>query len=145
MEAPIEEIAIPATAPELGALYAALDRFWAVIDATLPEPPGRAWRDQFATAVVEIAGNIIRHAYRNRKPGLMRLRLWAYPNWLEARFEDHGVVCVLPPTAEDESDPLALAESGRGLRIVRAYLDRLDYRRTAEGANEWRLEKRLRG
>ena len=76
---------------------------------------------------------------------MMRLRVRAYPDRVEAHFNDDGVVFVEQPAPDvgAEYDPLDLPESGRGLTIAQAYVDQLDYRRTAEGSNEWRLVKRF--
>jgi serine/threonine-protein kinase RsbW len=145
----IEEIiAVPATAQQLDAIHAALDRFWARVDTTVMQPLDREWRARFATAVAEIAANIICHAYPGGKePGPMRLHLYAYPDRVEAYFNDQGVMFMPPPPVEDgtESDPLALPERGRGLAVAQACLDELEYRRMGEGTNQWRLMKRLSG
>ena len=143
-----ETIVVPATAQQLGSVHAALDRFWATVDTTVTRPPDRKWRAGFATAVAEIAANIICHAYRAaREPGPMRLHLCAYPDRVEADFTDQGVAFKPPPSVEDrpEADLLELPESGRGLAVAQACLDELEYRRTGEGTNEWRLVKRFSG
>src|SRR5262249_46236044 len=122
--------------------------FWATVDTTVTRPPDGAWRNQFATAVAEIAANIIRHAYAGAsEPGPMRLHLYAYPDRVEAYFTDRGVAFMPPPAVEEEpeSELLELPESGRGLAVAQACLDELEYRRTAEGTNEWRLAKRFSG
>ena len=141
-------IVVPATAQQLDAIHAALARFWAKVDTTVTRPPDRERRTRFATAVAEIAANIIRHAYPGGKePGTIQLHLCAYPDRVEACFNDQGVVFVPPPPVEDgpEPNPLELPESGRGLAIAQACLDELEYRRTEEGTNEWRLVKRVSG
>jgi serine/threonine-protein kinase RsbW len=141
-----ETIFVPATAQQLDAVHAAVDRFWAKVDTTVTHPPNEQWRARFATALAEIAANIIRHAYPGgREPRPMRLHLYAYPDRVEALFSDQGVAFIPPPPAEDEPefDLLDLPESGRGLAVAQACLDELEYRRTGEGTNEWRLVKRL--
>ena len=143
-----ENIVVPATAQQLDAIHAALDRFWSNVAITAPRPPDGKWRAQFATAVAEIAANIILHAYRGgRELGSMRLQLYAYPDQVEGYFSDQGDALISLPLVEDEpeSDLMQLPESGRGLAIARAYLDELTYRRTAAETNEWRLMKRLAG
>jgi serine/threonine-protein kinase RsbW len=143
-----ETIAVPATAQQLDAVHAELDRFWAKVDTTVPRPSDREWRARFTTAIAEIAANIIRHAYPGAsEPGPMRLHLYAYPDRVEAVFTDQGVAFIPTPPAEHgpESDPLELPESGRGLAVAQACLDELAYRRTGEETNEWRLVKRLSG
>ena len=143
-----DTIVVPATAQQLDVIHAALDRFWAKVDTIVTRPPDREWRARFVTAIAEIATNIIRHAYPSeREPGPMRLHLYAYPDRVEAYFNDQGVAFIPPPPVEDgpEPDPLELPESGRGLAVAQACLDELEYRRTGEGTNQWRLMKRLSG
>ena len=79
-------------AERLGQVHAALERFWAAADQALPHPPDTAWRARFATAVAEIAANIVEHAYPPGMPaGRLRLRLRAYPTYVEAQFCDAGI------------------------------------------------------
>jgi serine/threonine-protein kinase RsbW len=140
-----EEIAdVPAVAEELGVLHAALDRFWGVLDRTLPRPPSQDWRVRFATALAEIAANIIRHAYpagTDRRP--LRLRLRLYEDRLVATFTDRGISFAPPDPPGSTPDLTELREGGYGLALARAGLDRLDYRRTTAGTNCWRLMKRF--
>jgi serine/threonine-protein kinase RsbW len=141
-----ETIVVSATAQQPDAVHAALDRFWAKVATAVMRPPNGKWRAQFATAIAEIAANIIRHAYPGgREPRPMRLYLYAYSDRVEAVLSDEGVAFIPPPPAEDapELDLLKLPESGRGLAVAQACLDELEYRRTGEGTNEWRLVKRL--
>ena len=146
-----ETVVVPATAGQLDAIHAALDRFWAKADTAVTRSPDGEWRARFVTAAGEIAANIVRHAHPpGRPPGPMRLVLRAYPDRVEACFNDQGLAYGFPPPSEGppeegspESDPLELSESGRGLAIARAFLDELEYRHTEEGTNEWRLMKRF--
>jgi anti-sigma regulatory factor (Ser/Thr protein kinase) len=98
------------------------------------------------TAVVEIATNILRHAYPpGTPPGSMELRLLAFRDRVEARFSDHGTAfqdAVRLATAR-VPDPAALAEGGYGLALARATLDRLEYTRSSLGRNSWLLAKQL--
>jgi serine/threonine-protein kinase RsbW len=140
-----EIVVIPAVAEELGALHAALDRFWERVDATLSQPPSRDWRLRFATALAEIAANVIRHAYPpGTDRGPLRLHLCLYHDRLVASFADRGIAFVPPEATRPASTDLTdLPEGGYGLAIARASLDRLQYRRTPTGTNHWRLMKRL--
>ncbi len=157
-------VAAPA---RLGVLHGLLGRFWAGVDQAVPAPPRLVCRLSFATAVAEIAANIVRHAYPagTAQSGRLRLRLRAFPDRIEARFTDRGLPFTSPqPIAVGESaepaatgcgdvkggpgpDPLddvsRVAESGYGLRLARATLDELEYTRTPGGRNTWRLVKRL--
>jgi anti-sigma regulatory factor (Ser/Thr protein kinase) len=141
-----EQVAsFPASPPHLEDLHAALDRFWAHAKRALPRPPGNEWQIAFTTAVVEIATNVMRHAYAaEAHPRPMELRLRAYSDALEAEFLDQGEPYVpkqLPPQAAE--DPLGLTEGGYGIALVRAAVDKLEYARTPDAINHWRLVKRL--
>jgi serine/threonine-protein kinase RsbW len=123
-----------------------LERFWRAAETLCPlKAPSIAWRMCLATAVVEVADNCIRHAYRDMPAGSMELRLRLYQDCVVARITDCGLALVsLPPPVE--LDLLAvedLPEGGYGLGLARAAVDRLDYRRTPNGTNCWRLLKRL--
>ena len=134
-----------ATAQDLAAMHTMLDRFWVAIDQAVAEPPDARWRQLLATALAEIGANIVRHAYpAGTAPGTMHLRLRAYDDRVEALFTDQGVAFVDPaqparPLPAD--DPLALPEGGYGLALARAAVDQLDYARTPDGRNLWRLVK----
>ena len=138
-----EAIEVPAQAEQLPAIHAALQRFWEAADGVLDLAPDPSWSLRFATAVAEIAANIAQYAYPSSStPGAMRLCLRTYPNRVEAVFADGGA----PYTGSAEAampDPLSLAEGGYGLALARVALDRLDYSRTEDGTNQWRLVKRL--
>ncbi|HEU5327211.1 MAG: ATP-binding protein [Thermomicrobiales bacterium] len=143
-------VAVPAVPESLGALHELLDRFWPAVAAAIAEPPSSELRLRFVTAVLEIAGNIVRHAYPPDTPsGPLELRLCAWPGRIEARFADRGVPYQLPaaPAAAlpvDPDDFTMLPEGGYGLALVRAAVDHLDYERTAGGENRWRLVSLLR-
>ncbi len=143
-------VRFPAEPSRLGDLHAALDRFWAALDRALPHPPDEQWRLQFATAAAEVATNVMRHAYpAGAAPGCIQLWLCAYPDLVEACFVDYGLVFtpLCGPkrgTLSDDRDDLdSLPEGGYGLALVRAAVDELDYSRSDEGTNVWRLVKRL--
>jgi serine/threonine-protein kinase RsbW len=149
-----EAVVVPATAERLAALHGALARFWVAVQEAHPRPPDSAWRAAFETAVAEIGANIVRHAYPpGRAPGRLRLRLRAFPERIEARFNDRGVafsgepsrlLASKPPLAPGgPPDPADVPEGGYGLALVLQAVDRLDYARLAGGENRWRLVKRL--
>jgi serine/threonine-protein kinase RsbW len=142
----VRRLALAADTASLDPVHEALERFWLGL-ARLPRPPEApcdAWRLLFATAVAEIGANIVRHAYAAR-PGLLRLRLLAFADRVEARFSD----CGLPLEQECRDwaahgqDPLSLPEGGLGLALADAALDELRYVRTPAGVNRWRLVKRF--
>jgi anti-sigma regulatory factor (Ser/Thr protein kinase) len=139
-------IVVPAVPESLGALHELLNRFWPAVDETIAEPPSPELRMRFVTAVLEIASNIVRHAYPPDTPaGPLELRLCAWPGRIEARFADRGVpyqppaAPAAPALAADLEDLSALPEGGYGLALVRAAVDQHDYARTTGGENRWRL------
>lgn len=155
------QVVVAATPARLEALHALLERFWAGVDLAFFAPPEPNCRLSFATAVVEIGSNVIRHAFSTgSEPGTLRLRLRAFPDHVEARFTDCGLPFAPRPPVEralatavtaastgpclDPFDDVSLvAEGGYGLRLARAALDQLDYARTPGGRNVWRLVKRF--
>ncbi len=148
-----EEIVIPATLSGLAALHEALERFWRAADQALPAPPQAVWRLKVATAVSEIAANIVQHAYGGAEQGEIGLRLRLSSSGVEARFTDQGAAfrgTLHDPGPLDmieqpieELDPSELPEGGFGLILVRGLMDTVQYRRTRGGVNCWRLVKRF--
>lgn len=146
-----ETVVALAASEHLGVLHDALARFW----TAMPTAPPNEWRYPFEAAVMEIANNIIEHAYPQGRPDAkLKFRLRAYHDRVEAIFTDRGVPYEensAPPA--QEADPLiadladfeVLAEGGRGIALARTAVDMLEYSRRARGANRWRLVKRLRG
>lgn len=121
-------------------VHAALGQLW----AEHPEVDDML-RVRFETAVIEVLGNIIEHAYRVdaelpadvARSRRFQLVLGADERKVMAAFGDNG-----EPAALDLSDvhmPGEDAESGRGLPLAKAALDALHYERV-DGRNLWRLE-----
>ncbi|BDZ44827.1 ATP-binding protein [Naasia aerilata] len=98
-------------------------------------------RFSFETALVELASNVMRHA----DPGSgisCRLAITVFPDRIEATLTDSGKpgdVQLVGRAMPDE-----LSESGRGIPMIRALVDDLDYSRE-EGSNSWRISRHLRG
>ncbi len=123
----------------MDAIHATLARAWQAIDRMLATPPDTLWRMYVATAVGEIAANIITHAHREA-PAAAEMELCLLPDRLVITFRDRGTPFVEHGTNPD-SDPLA--EHGRGIPLARAALDDLTYTRTPDGENIWVLVKML--
>lgn len=129
------ELSAPATPEMLDLVHAVLERLWeAHPDVETVD------RVRFETAVIEILGNIVEHAYELDAPAAGSRRfdvvLTATPTELVASFGDDGI-----PMAIDLSSvamPDDLAESGRGLALAMAAVDDLSYERDG-GRNLWRL------
>lgn len=91
-------------------------------------------------ALVEAANNIVVHGYEGRADGEIGLSLSIGEDLVELELTDGG-----PPVPEGALEPRPVsfdAESGRGMGIIYACVDRLDYRRTG-GVNHLLLAKRV--
>jgi len=139
----LEQRLVVAARPEsLAAVHAALDRFWRTLAGRGIALPDEL-RVEFATAVGELTGNVVRHAYPTG-PGQLRLNLRLHADAIEAVVADRGIEFGGRRTGRDLGaiDLLDLAEGGFGLDLARATVDRVDYSR-ARGVNRWRVLKRL--
>ena len=121
------ELETAAVEESLDEVHDLLDRAW-VADASVPDRDRMA----FVTAVAEVAANIVEHASRG-EPVRLRLVLHVLEDRLEAHFEDRGRPYEPPPTPEHEDE---LAETGRGLAMVRALVDEVEYERDGP-VNRW--------
>lgn len=129
------ELSAPATPEMLDLVHSVLDQLWAAHGDVAP-----ADRARFETAVIEILGNIVEHAYEldSGGPGDRRfdVTLTATATELVAAFGDDGVPMALDLSTVGLPDDLA--ESGRGLALAMAAVDDLSYTREG-GRNLWRL------
>lgn len=132
----------------MDAVHESLDSYWNSVDAAGCCPAGGAWRALFNSAVAEIAGNIVRHAYPSGSDGeTFGMTLLCYADRAEAILTHHGVTFdFTPPTRaadmRDALDNLDL-DHGWGLPIVLAATDSLRYEQLPNGSNRWTLDKRL--
>ncbi len=115
-----------AARPErLAELHAAFDDFFAA--AKVAHTPVRAAdRAPLVTAGVEIATNIIVHACREVPDSEVGVSLTRFAHSVEIAFEDVGVPYVV------------VEATGRGLRLARASVHLLQYRRDGS-INRWHL------
>ena len=124
----------PSKADGMTAVHEALDRLWTGRDDTV-----RANRDRLAfdLAVVEIAGNIIRHSGSDN----FDLELTLTPAEARATFGDNGDPLPIDLNAlRCDVDPMA--DHGRGLHLAQASCHQLDYARE-DGRNRWTIVRRL--
>ncbi len=139
---------LPAQLQALDEVYAALDRLEAAMNSLCVDPHGPTALMGLRTAVIEIATNIIRHAYPPGAPtGALRLLLQLYADRVEAHLSDDGIPYSLPETLfmPDLDDLTDLPEGGFGLFLARQSVDQLTHTRTDQGANHWRLVKHFAG
>lgn len=128
---------VPAVVESLDVVHAAIERLWER-DGSV----GVRDRFRFETAVIEVLGNIVEHAYRLDEPagpGRRRVDVLLAVDATEVRavLGDDGLPAAIDLSRvalPDDDD----AESGRGLALAVAALDDLAYRR--DGArNTWSL------
>ena len=106
--------------------------------STLPEL-SEDDRMRFELALIELTSNVIRHA--NDGSGVScTLRIDNHGDRIEATLVDSGKpgnVCISASEMPDD-----LSESGRGIPLIRALVDELDYGRDG-GVNRWYIMRRL--
>ncbi len=102
--------------------------------------------ERLELCVVEALTNVIEHAYHGEPGHAVTLQVAVTAGELELRVGDQGAPMpdglLQRPEPEEASEPALLAESGRGLVLMRRIADRIDYRRGPEG-NTLVLARRL--
>ena len=105
--------------------------------------------DAFRTATIEVSTNILRHAYSpDDLTAPLTFQLYLFGQRVEAVFYDQGIAFkapaeIGPPMLDELADIAGLPEGNLGLFLALQALDRLDYSRTPDGVNLWRLIKFL--
>ncbi|GAA1147351.1 ATP-binding protein [Nocardioides aquiterrae] len=129
-------IGAPATPASIELVQTALATLW-------EQQPGVTARDRmrFETALVEVVGNVVEHAYaldQGTTPGSRQLEL-------EISVDDSTIIALLSDDGRPADIDLGAvtmpdpeAESGRGLALAIAALDDLRYVH-ADGRNQWTL------
>lgn len=102
--------------------------------------------ERLELCVVEALTNVIQHAYRGEAGHPVTLHITLTGEELELRVRDEGVRMpdglLERPEPEEASTVDALAESGRGLFLMRRLVDRIGYHAGPEG-NTLLLARRL--
>ncbi|WP_375400992.1 ATP-binding protein [uncultured Amnibacterium sp.] len=96
-------------------------------------------RMRFETALIELAMNVLTHADDGSGVQCV-LAIIITPDSLDAALTDHGLAAVLDLGQREMPD--SFEESGRGIALVKALVDELDYARTGD-TNRWHISKRL--
>ncbi len=130
------DLDLPVEPESLDQVQDALERFWDGSDVSTVD------RIRFETAVVEVAGNVVEHAYSfDQLAGnagvrelAVRFRLGA--DVVEAVISDNGLPMEIDLAAV--TMPGEEAESGRGLALAVAAVDELRYERDG-GRNRWTM------
>jgi serine/threonine-protein kinase RsbW len=131
----------PATAETIEAVHADLDRLASDVDFV----PDAEWM-AFATAVVEAANNVVRHAVPADGAQLqLGVEIIIRPRRLEARISELGAA---PSQLEPDGAQMPAAgedlESGWGLALIRALVSTVTFERQGE-TNVWVLCKESGG
>jgi serine/threonine-protein kinase RsbW len=124
----------PARPECLDAIHDLLHRLWNATTGV-----GDTDRAMFATAVLEIANNIVTHNGPDSTV-VLSLTVTAESGVLRAELRDDGSPAVVD--TEMVTLPDDFAESGRGLALARMALDDFRYERTQE-QNRWQLARRI--
>jgi len=94
-------------------------------------------RMSLETAIIELTANVIQHA--NRGSGInATLTVIAYQDRIEATLSDSGEVDQVDLDGRHMPDAHELAESGRGIPLMKALVDSVEHRRV-DGFNHWTL------
>jgi serine/threonine-protein kinase RsbW len=127
-------LSMSAPPDDVDTVHALLESVWAHA-STVPTTD----RVSFATALIELTGNVIRHA----DAGLgvtCTLTIEIFDDRLEARLSDSGEPGGVQLASRDMPDDLA--ESGRGVPLIEALVDELHYERS-ESSNHWWISRKL--
>ena len=127
------QLAVPARPASVDAILDLVQSLWT-------EPADFPAKDQtrFETALIEVAGNIVRHAAGTSasRDTTIELTLTVAPGYAAASFRDNGGAADLDLANVTMPDPTE--ESGRGLPLTRALADVLTYDRVGS-TNIWTL------
>jgi serine/threonine-protein kinase RsbW len=120
------------------ARHECLDRIHDLLAELWQLQPGVSETDQlmFSTAVLEVGNNILTHG----TAALMSIAVTGNGHQLEAELTDDGAAVEIDL---ETATPLPenLAESGRGLALVRMAVDEVTHE-YVEGRNRWHLMRR---
>jgi serine/threonine-protein kinase RsbW len=125
----------PATAQTVEDLHADLDALWAETGCVAERE-----RMAFTLAVVEAASNVVDHAVPSSPEGVeLAVELTVTPHRLKAELYE---INAEPAQVDlDQGPPLdALADSGRGLQLIRTLVDTVLYERR-DDTNVWVLSR----
>lgn len=94
-------------------------------------------RVSFETALIELSSNVIRHADDGSGIKCV-LTVGVSDARIEARLTDTGVASDVE--IAERTMPEAFAESGRGIALIKALVDEVEYVRSGS-INQWRISR----
>jgi serine/threonine-protein kinase RsbW len=97
-------------------------------------------RYEIVTAVNEACSNVITHAYSGERQLPITLECFISEEGLEVRLRDEGRQFDFD--AVPELDPTEVRSGGRGVFLIRRYLDDITSAASADGGNELRMFRR---
>src|SRR5262249_54662022 len=97
-----------------------------------------------ALAVREATINAIMHGNRQDPKESVELQLTANGSGIVVRIRDHGRGFDPERAADPTADDNRLRTSGRGLLLIRAFVDQVKFRKHRAGGMEITLTKRIR-
>lgn len=127
-------LALSTPPDDVNAVHALLERVW-----TSSEEVSDLDRFSFETALIELASNVIRHADSGSGVSCT-LDVSVRGDVLEATLRDTGEPGDI--RLVDAALPDDLSESGRGIPLIKALVDVVEYGREAE-ANRWYISRSL--
>ncbi|MFN3707643.1 SpoIIE family protein phosphatase [Microcella sp.] len=110
-----------------------------LLDELWPSVPNVSPRDRMAldTAIIELAANVIQHANRGKSISAT-LTVIAFRDRIEVTLSDSGEIGEVDIEGRSMPAPESLAESGRGIALMKALVDTIEHRRV-DGFNHWTL------
>ncbi len=134
----------PARIKSLPHVYTILHDFWQQVTSLHTPAPTEMLYHTLTTAAMEIASNIVRHAYGDSADCGLRMGLRLFPHRIEISFHDDGIEFEQTSidTGIDPNQTEFPSTGGLGLFLVRRSVDEMHYARE-DGENRWLLVKRL--
>lgn len=115
------EFVIPSDFKYLGAVDAAVQ------DLAREMSCAQRWINDFSTALIEACTNAIEHGNKYSKEKRVRVEVNLDGKQIIARVYDEGTGFDFAPYLSEDSPLDAMSERGRGIRIMKAFTDALDY------------------
>ncbi|MCU1534628.1 MAG: hypothetical protein JWR53_1109 [Glaciihabitans sp.] len=94
-------------------------------------------RHSFETALIELTANVLRHADPGKEV-TCTVQVETFSDRIEATLSDTGAAGEVELIERDM--PHSLSESGRGIPLIQALVDELDYSRVG-ATNMWRMTR----
>jgi serine/threonine-protein kinase RsbW len=129
------ELVIPSDFRYLGAVDAAVQ------DLARELSCAQRWINDFSAALIEACSNAIEHGNKLAKDKTVRVVVNLNGQQMVARIQDQGDGFDYTKYLSTASPPDPLSERGRGILIMRAFTDRLEYSTNPKGGTVLELVK----